>query len=72
MAAKRERARRFVVGYGGPFQDVVWGKRAHLPSGDSEYDIQDFCHRMTMLEARKAAKAMPSAGAVDYELVERS
>lgn len=71
MAMKQKRARQFVVGYGGRY-DTVWGKRAFLPQNDEEYRVEDFCHLMTLLEARKAAMGMPCPGGTIYELVERS
>lgn len=71
MAAKRKRARRFVVGYKGMRDTTVWGQRHWLANGDPDCRMDDFCKQMTEKDARKAVTQMAS-GATVYELVERS
>lgn len=68
MAAKRKRARRFVVGYKHAL--VVYGRLWALPTGHPDYCIADHCRPMCERGARRALKHLARDGIV-YELVEK-
>lgn len=60
-----KRKSRFLVGYPGKQEHIVWGRDNF--NGDDDHT--DACRLMTRRQAEKAIKQMCSDGAVVFELV---